>query len=278
MNTLDRMDLRKLGMGKRTLVMGIINITPDSFSDGGRFFAPKDALEHALSLIESGADILDIGAESTRPGHEPVSLEQEWERLAPVIDLLRQKVDVPLSIDTYKAEIARSAIELGADIINDIWGGLADPMMYDVVAKTRAPYILMHNSTHQKPITGDVVGKVKEDLLILVNKAIEAGVKPDQIILDPGVGFGKTVEQNLQLINRVDELGETGYPVLMGTSRKSVIGHVLGLPVEDRVEGTAATVALSVARGADIVRVHDVKEMARVVAMCDAMVRTHVST
>ncbi len=269
-------DLHRLGMGIKTLVMGIVNVTPDSFSDGGRFFDHNKAIAHAISLVESGADILDIGAESTRPGHQPVLLEEEWQRLAPVLRQLRREVSVPLSLDSFKAEVARRAVAEGVDIINDVWGGLADENMYDVIATTGVPYVLMHNSTLAPPQTGDIVPRVRDELLDLVAKAELKGVRRNQIILDPGVGFGKTVQQNLQLINGVDVLRSTGFPVLMGTSRKSVIGHVLGLPVDDRLEGTAATVALSVVRGADIVRVHDVKAMARIVAMCDAMVRSYV--
>lgn len=276
MQTREIVNLHRLGIGTKTLVMGIVNVTPDSFSDGGHFFDQDKAIAHAVSLVESGADILDIGAESTRPGHEPVTLEEEWHRLAPVLRKLRREVSVPLSIDSFKAEVARRAVEEGVDIINDVWGGLADKRMYDIVAKTGVPYVLMHNSTLAPHSTGDIVSIVRDELLTLVAKAESQGVRRDQIILDPGVGFGKTVQQNLQLINGVDVLRATGFSVLMGTSRKSVIGHVLGLSVEDRLEGTAATVALSAIRGADIVRVHDVKEMARIVAMCDAMVRSYV--
>ncbi len=269
-------DLHKLGMGKKTLVMGIVNVTPDSFSDGGQFFDYNKAIAHAISLVESGADILDIGAESTRPGHQPVTLEEEWRRLAPVLRQLRKEVSVPLSLDSYKAEVAHRAVAEGVDIINDVWGGLADEHMYDVVATTGVPYVLMHNSTLKPHQTGDIVTLVRDELLNLVAKAEEKGVRRDQIILDPGVGFGKTVQQNMQLINGVDVLRSTRFPVLLGTSRKSIIGHVLGLAVDDRLEGTAATVALSAIRGADVVRVHDVKFMARIVAMCDAMVRSYV--
>ncbi len=260
-------------MGKRTLVMGILNFTPDSFSDGGRYFDTDKALDHAREMVELGADIIDIGAESTRPGHTPLSAIEEWHRLEPILARLRETVSVPISIDTYKSSVAQKALDYGADMINDVWGGRFDAEMFKVLAKYQAPYILMHNATDRQCIEGDIITAVMEELLYQANLAMEAGLKRECIILDPGVGFGKTVEQNLQLINRVDVFRETGYPVLIGTSRKSVIGHVLGLPVDKRVEGTAATVAVAITRGVDIVRVHDVKEIIRITKMTDAVVR-----
>lgn len=262
-------------LGRRTLIMGVLNVTPDSFSDGGRFFDTDKALQHAREMIASGADIIDIGAESTRPGHAPVGEDEEWRRLAPVLRCLRTEFACPLSIDTYKPGVARRALDLGADIINDVWGGVRDPAMWETIAGSRALYILMHNSTERKdwPKQGAVAQRVRDELLDLAQRAVAVGVPPDAIILDPGVGFGKTQRQNLELINRMDVYEGTGYATLIGTSRKSVIGHALDTPVTDRLEGTAATVAVGIVRGVDIVRVHDVAEMARVCRMTDALVR-----
>lgn len=253
--------------------MGIVNVTPDSFSDGGRYLGVAEAVLHAQALVEAGADVIDIGAESTRPQATPLSMEDEWARLAPVLTRLREAVNVPLSIDTYKAEIARRALSCGVDVVNDVWGGLSDERMYDVVARHRAYYVMMHNGFGKKPVADDIVAHVRDELVARIAAAKDAGVLADRIIIDPGIGFGKTLAQNLALINRLDELKELGYPVLIGTSRKSFIGHVLDLPVEERVEGTAATVAVAIARGADIVRVHDVEPMWRIVRMTDSMVR-----
>lgn len=260
-------------LGKRTLVMGILNVTPDSFSDGGKYNQVDRGLAHAHSMVESGADLIDVGAESTRPDHLPVSAQEEWERLDALLPALRAEIPIPLSIDTYKAEVAWRAVASGVDIINDVWGGVYDPEMFDIVAQTGVPYILMHNTMGLPQIEEDIVDAVYRFFTEQMNKAIKAGVKRQQIILDPGVGFGKTVPQNLQLINRLDAFLSLGQPLLIGTSRKSVIGSVLNLPVNERIEGTAATVAIAIARGADIVRVHDVKEIVRVVKMTDSMVR-----
>lgn len=260
-------------IGKRTLVMGILNVTSDSFSDGGRFLRPDAAVRHAVEMVGQGADLIDIGAESTRPGHTPLTVEEEWTRLERVLPLLRKSVEVPLSIDTYKADIARKALGAGVDVINDVWGGRHSDKMFRVAAESGAPYVLMHNGTDRPPVRGDIVAAVRRELEERVELALRAGVQPSQIILDPGVGFGKTHRQNIELVNRLDELKGLGFPLLIGTSRKSFIGRVLDLDVHERVEGTAATVALAVARGADIVRVHDVLHMVRVVRMTDAMVR-----
>lgn len=260
-------------VGKRTLIMGIVNITPDSFSDGGRYLSVSDAVGHASELAKAGADIIDIGAESTRPGAVPLGVEEEWERLAPILLHIREAVDIPLSIDTYKAEIASRALACGVDIVNDVWGGLSDDRMYEIVASYAAYYVLMHNGVGSAPIETDIVSYVGEWLQRQSQAAMAAGIARDRIILDPGVGFGKTQAQNLALLSRLDEIKAVGFPVLVGTSRKSFIGRVLDLPVEQRLEGTAATVAVAVTRGVDIVRVHDVEPMARIVRMTDAMVR-----
>lgn len=258
-------------LGSRTLVMGILNVTPDSFSDGGQWADLDKAVQHAKEMIAAGADILDIGGESTRPGHAPVGAEEELRRVVPVIERLARELKIPISIDTYKASVAKAAIEAGAHIVNDVWGFKKDPEMAAVCAKLDCPVILMHN--RETPYEQDVITGVVRDIRESIALAHEAGVRDEQIILDPGIGFGKTQEQNLYMMKRMDDFVGLGYPVLLGTSRKSMIGNALGLPVDERVEGTAATVALGIAKGVDIVRVHDVKEMARVARMTDAMVR-----
>ncbi|MGB8957159.1 MAG: dihydropteroate synthase [Tumebacillaceae bacterium] len=260
-----------LEFGKRTLIMGILNITPDSFSDGGRWADLDKAVEHAKRMIAEGADILDIGGESTRPGHAPVSAEEEIRRVVPVIERLAREVDIPISIDTYKSSVAAAAVRAGAHIVNDVWGGLADPEMAAVCAQLDCPFIIMDN--RDTPYEDDVMAGVIRDMRRQIANALQAGVRDENLILDPGIGFGKTHEQNLLVMRHLDEITALGYPVLLGTSRKSMIGNALGLPVDQRVEGTAATVALGIAKGVDIVRVHDVKEMARVARMTDAMVR-----
>lgn len=259
-----------LTLGQRTLIMGILNVTPDSFSDGGRYNRVDAALRHAGEMLEAGADIIDIGGESTRPGHQPVGQEEELERVLPVIEALRRELpQVPISVDTYKAEVARQALEAGAHIINDIWGCKKEPEMAHVAARYGCPLILMHNRPERR--YDRFVEEVKADLLASVALAKAAGVKDDQIWLDPGIGFAKTGEDNLVLMSHLDELCALGYPVLLGTSRKKFIRDTLQLPVDDVVEGTAATVALGIAQGCQIVRVHDVASIARTARMCDAV-------
>ncbi|WP_418792502.1 dihydropteroate synthase [Phosphitispora sp. TUW77] len=261
-----------LPLGERTIIMGILNITPDSFSDGGSFFDLDTAVEHAREMVELGADIIDIGGESTRPKAEPVPLDVELERVIPLVKRLVQGIDVPVSVDTYKAEVARQALEEGAHIINDVWGLRADPDMAGVVARYEdVPLILMHNQKGAE--YGIMMDDILGALLESIDMAIRAGVREENIVVDPGIGFGKNTDQNLEVMNRLWEFKTLGYPVLLGTSRKSMIGNILNLPVTERVEGTAATVAFGIAQGVDIVRVHDIKEMARVVKMTDAMVR-----
>lgn len=264
---------KNLFFGERTLVMGILNVTPDSFSDGGLFFDPGKAVEHALQIVEEGADIIDLGGESTRPGHIPVKPEEELKRVIPVLEKIRARVPVPVSIDTSKAEVARQALEAGAHIVNDQWAFHADPRMPAIVARYGAAVIFMHNQRgmEYKDMMGEMIHYFRESMA----KAEQAGIEREKIIIDPGIGFGKTVEQNLETMRRLPELACLGQPLLVGTSRKSMIGKTLDLPVDQRLEGTAATVALSIAGGADIVRVHDVKEMVRVVKMTDAIVRRH---
>jgi len=266
-------------MARRTLVMGILNVTPDSFSDGGRHRDQDAATTWALQMAADGADIVDVGGESTRPGAEPVTEQEETDRVVPVIERIRRECDVAVSIDTYKSAVARAALNAGADMVNDISGMSFDPQMRLLVAERRVPAILMHikgtpRDMQKDPVYDDLLSEITAYLRERIREAVEAGVDERLLIVDPGFGFGKTVEHNLVILRRLREIKSMGRPILIGTSRKSTIGRVLGdLPPEERLEGTAATVALSIANGASIVRVHDVKEMARVVRMSDAVVR-----
>jgi dihydropteroate synthase len=280
--------------GSRTYVMGILNVTPDSFSGDGilAYSATagevEAAEEQARDFLASGADILDVGGESTRPGSQPVNADEETARVVPVIEALAEEFpDALISIDTYKAKVAEVAFRAGAHILNDVWALRADPELASVAAAFGAPVILMHNRSNPASVEvraqlgnayigstyENLMEDVKRELLLSVELAIKAGVEETRIILDPGIGFGKTREHNLALINHLDEIRALGYPVLLGTSRKSFIGFTLDLPADQRVEGTAATVAVGITRGADLIRVHDVKEMARVAKMTDAIVR-----
>jgi len=259
---------------RRTLIMGILNVTPDSFSDGGFFADPARAVEWALQMISEGADIIDIGGESTRPGATPLAAGEEAARVIPVVRAICRATNVPVSIDTYKSGIARMALAEGAAMLNDVWGGRRDARMLALAAEANVPICLMHNRA--QPVYDDLVGEIKEEILSMAAQALQAGVDSDNIILDPGIGFGKTWQQNLVVMQRLREIVELGFPLLVGTSRKSMIGHVLGLPVHERVEGTAATVAVSIFQGAKIVRVHDVKAMHRVARMTDAMLRGEI--
>lgn len=259
--------------------MGVLNVTPDSFSDGGLFLDPSNALRQAERMAEEGADILDVGGESTRPGADPLPPEEELARILPVIRAVAARLPVPISVDTYKARVAREAIQTGAVMVNDISALMFDPEMAPTVAALQVPVCLMHikgtpKNMQQNPTYDDVVTEVRDWLRERAAAARAAGVAEEDIIIDPGFGFGKTVEHNLEILRRLREFTTLGYPLLIGTSRKSTIGKVLGdLPPHERLEGTAATVALSIANGASIVRVHDVKEMARVARMADAVVR-----
>lgn len=260
---------KKLPLGERTLIMGILNVTPDSFSDGGRYYAVEEAVAQARKLVADGADILDIGGESTRPGSEAVPLEEELRRIIPVIEAVSRELDTPISVDTYKPEAARLALEAGASIINDIWGFRLDPRMAEVAAAYRCPAILMHN--RREPVYGDFLADVKRDLLESADIALRAGVDPSQIILDPGIGFAKNQAENLYLLRHLEEIAALGYPVLLGTSRKRVIRNVLDVDTADADAGTAATVAWGIAQRMDIMRVHNVLEMKRVARMTDAI-------
>ncbi|WP_377891997.1 dihydropteroate synthase [Alkalihalobacillus sp. R86527] len=261
---------------KKTWVMGILNATPDSFSDGGNYVTCDRAVQHAVQLVQEGADLIDIGGESTRPGAVPVSLEEELERVIPVIKAVRAAIDVPISIDTYKAEVADQALSAGADIINDVWGAKADPMMGRIAAKHEVPIILMHN--RQGMNYGDIMEDIKVDIDESIAIVKEAGVLDRNIILDPGIGFAKTHEQNLEVMRRLNEFSALGYPVLLGTSRKSLIAKTLNTQADDRVEGTGATVCLGIERGCQIIRVHDVKPMVRMAKMMDAMLKPDIIT
>lgn len=265
-----------LTLGDTTLIMGILNVTPDSFSDGGQYTLIERAVEHALQMMEDGADLIDIGGESTRPGHDPVSTEQELERVIPIIEALhRQAPHIPLSIDTYKAEVAKQALQAGAHIINDVWGGQADPLMVQVAATAQCPIILMHNRDNMDYT--DLVSDVRHDLQACIDQALKAGVQAEYIILDPGIGFAKTAQHNLQLMSQLDQLSSLGYPLLLGTSRKKFIRTVLDLPANDVVEGTTATTAFGIAQGCQIIRVHDIKQNKRMAMMCDAMLESTIN-
>lgn len=261
-----------LVIGDQTLVMGILNVTPDSFSDGGRFNNVDQALQHARTLVAEGAHILDIGGESTRPGSAPVDEAEELRRVIPVIQALHKEMpDVIISVDTYKAEVARQALEAGAHILNDVWGGKRDPQMVHVAAQYQCPIVLMHNREDRN--YSNYIVDVVQDLHESIEIARAAGVKDEMIWLDPGIGFAKDREDNLQLMHHLDEIVAMGYPVLLGTSRKLFIRTTLELPVDDVIEGTAATVAIGIAQGCQIMRVHDVRQIARTVKMCDAMLK-----
>ena len=266
---------RGYDLEKKTLLMGILNITPDSFSDGGRHFNQDTALARALQMVAEGADIIDVGGESTRPGAVPVSVAEELQRVIPVITAIRSTSTIPISVDTSKVAVAEAALASGASMLNDVWGGRKDPAMLKLAAKADVPICLMHNRT--KAVYADVVSEVTADLLESAGVALQAGIKEENILLDPGIGFGKTPLHNLELLSRLKEIIRLGYPVLLGVSRKSVIGKVLDLPVEQRLEGTAATVAYGVVHGVKISRVHDVLAMQRVVRMIEALLQGRLS-
>ncbi len=276
--------------GRRTYVMGVVNVTPDSFSRDGVLTAPdfvEAAVAKAIAFVADGAHILDVGGESTRPGSDPVPAAEELRRVVPVIAALAARIEAPISVDTSKAEVAAAALDAGADMVNDVWGLGLDPELAPLVAKRRVPVVLVHNRSrpHEAGDTarlgGRYVGSRYDDLVEDVARELEglaanaeaAGIAADQIILDPGLGFGKTVAQSLELLDRLDRFKALGYPILIGPSRKSFIGYSLDLPPDQRIEGTAAAVAIGIARGADMVRVHDVRQMARVAGMADAILR-----
>ena len=253
----------------RTYIMGILNVTPDSFSDGGKFNQMDAALYHAEEMIRDGADIVDVGGESTRPGHTVISDDEEISRVAPVIEAIKSRFDIPVSIDTYKGKVTEAALKAGADLVNDIWGFKFDHKVAELTAQYGAACCLMHNRS--EPSYQDYLNDVVADLKECVRIAKDVGISDDKIILDPGVGFGKTYQMNLEIINHVDVLHSLGFPILLGTSRKSVIGQTLNLPTDQRVEGTLATTVLGVMKGCAFVRVHDIKENKRVIQMTEAI-------
>ncbi len=257
--------------GERTYIMGILNVTPDSFSDGGRYNEKTAALEHAEQLVNEGADIIDIGGESTRPGATVVTIEEEIARVTPIIACLSKHITVPISIDTYHARTAEEALKAGAHMLNDVWGLKADPEMASVAAQYKVPICIMHNK--EQADYDDLIEDMKRELTESIEIALKAGIDDEKIILDPGIGFGKTWEHNVLVMRHLEEFRQMGYPVLLGTSRKSFIGMVLDLPVEERLEGTIATTVTGIIKGIDIVRVHDVKENKRAAKMTDKMVR-----
>jgi len=256
--------------GQRTYVMGIVNVDPDSFSGDGLCDADA-AVVQGKRFAAEGADIIDVGGESTRPGFKSISIDEELGRVMPVIERLARELSVPVSIDTYKSEVARQAVAAGARMINDVWELKRDPKLARVAAEAGVPLVISQNQRESRfhDFLSELIASLKKSMQI----ALDAGVAWDNIIIDPGVGFGKTVEQNVEIVRRLAELKALGRPILLGTSRKSFIGHVLDLPVDQRLEGTAATVAIGIANGADMVRVHDVAQMVRVVKMSDAIVR-----
>lgn len=269
MDRIIRIGSREFSLGKQTYVMGILNMTPDSFSDGGKHNQLDEALGHAIRMIEEGADIIDIGGESTRPNYTMVSEDEEISRVVPVIEAIRRHTNHPISIDTYKSKVADAACRAGADLINDIWGLRYDPNMAKVAMKNKVPICLMHNrrTMNYKHFYEDF----EDDLNTSIRIALEAGISRDDIIIDPGIGFAKTYDMNLYLLGHLSKLRELGYPLLLGTSRKSVIGLTLKEPVENRLEGTLATTVIAVMNDVEFVRVHDVAENIRAIRMTEAI-------
>jgi dihydropteroate synthase len=261
---------RRFDWGSRTYVMGIVNVTPDSFSGDGLGDDEKKAVDQGLRMVVEGADMLDVGGESTRPGHEPITAAQEIARTASVVRRLAHDANVPVAIDTYKLEVAEAAVAAGATIVNDIWGLTRSPAMAELAARNECALVLMHNQDGTE-YAGDLMEEIKRFLDAAAERALAVGVPRERVLIDPGIGFGKTAEHNWEVMRRLAELKELNLPILIGTSRKSFIGKLLDLPVDDRVEGTAATVAAAVLRGVDVVRVHDVRQMTRVVRVADRM-------
>lgn len=266
---------RDFDVENNTYIMGILNCTPDSFSDGGKYNTIDNALKHTEDMINAGADIIDVGGESTRPGYTLISDDEEISRVAPVIEKIKENFDIPVSIDTYKSAVAREAVSCKADMINDIWGCRFDGKMADVMADSGVACCLMHNRNIDKyPYGSDVMAEVLKDLQDSIDIALNAGVNKNRIITDPGIGFGKTLENNLLVMNNVERLKELGYPILLGTSRKSMIGLTLNTPSDERLEGTITTTVLGVIKGCAFVRVHDIMENKRAVIMTKAILAT----
>jgi dihydropteroate synthase len=274
------MQEKRFDFSSRTHIMGVLNVTPDSFSDGGKFFKLEDAIRQGIKMSEEGADIIDVGGESTRPGADPVSIQEELSRVIPVISSLFKKIDVPISIDTYKAEVAKQALDAGAQMINDISALRFDPEMKKVASEYKVPINLMHikgtpQNMQKDPWYEDVIVEITEYLKQSIKIACDAGIDPEKIIIDPGIGFGKRLEDNLNILKNLKKLSILGCPILIGCSRKSFIGKILDLPVEERLEGSLAALAVAVMNGANIVRVHDVKESRRATSLVDAVLRMH---
>ncbi len=267
---------------KRTYIMAILNVTPDSFADGGLYFDKSAAIERAYQIVEEGADIIDIGGESTRPGSEPISIKEELIRTIPLIEAISKKIKVPISIDTYKSEVAKVALDAGASMVNDISGLRFDPKMTDVVSEYKVPVVIMHikgkpQDMQQNPVYEALIPEIIDYFRVGMKTAISAGVSEDKIIIDPGIGFGKTFDHNLEIINNLYEFTLLEKPILIGPSRKAFIGKILGdVPATERLEGTAAAVAISIVHGANIIRVHDVKEMLKVAKVADAVKREKI--
>ena len=267
---------KELELGRRTRVIGVVNVTPDSFFDGGRFLEPSHAIERCLEFAENGADILELGGESSRPGAERIPSDEELKRILPVLERVRQGVSIPISIDTYKSAVAQEAFKVGADIVNDISAFRFDSELPGIIRKWDAGVVLMHmrgtpETMQERAFSKDILGEVKADLQTAVAKAQESGISKEQIAIDPGIGFGKTLEDNCKILNRLSFLDSFDLPIVFGTSRKSFLGKILDLPAQDRLWGSAASVAVSIMRGAHIVRVHDVKEMHQVARITDAV-------
>lgn len=262
---------KEFDLENKCYIMGILNVTPDSFSDGGKWNNMDSALKHTEEMIKEGASIIDIGGESTRPGHVVISEGEEIERVVPIIERVKKEFDIPVSIDSYKSNVVDAALKAGADLVNDIWGLKHDARMAELIAKSGAACCLMHN--RHEANYNNFMEDMKNDLRETIKIAQKAGIAKDKIILDPGVGFGKTYENNLTAINHLEELKELGYPVLLATSRKSVIGLTLDLPADQRIEGTVATSVMGVMKGASFVRVHDVKENLRAIRMTEAILK-----
>ena len=268
-----RIGNKSFDLSNKCYIMGILNITPDSFSDGGKWNSVEAAKCHVLNMIQDGASIIDVGGESTRPGHKKISVNEEIERVVPIIEMIKKNFDIPVSIDSYKSQVVNEALKAGADMVNDIWGFKYDIKVAELTAKYQKPCCLMHN--RKESVYENFLEDVKNDIDESIEIAKKAGVEDDKIILDPGVGFGKTYEQNLTIINYIDCLKKWSYPILLGTSRKSVIGKTLNLPLDQRAEGTIATTVIGVVRGVTFFRVHDVKENIRAVKMTKAILDTY---
>jgi len=270
---------RVLDLSSRTHLMGVLNVTPDSFSDGGRFFKLEEAIKQGLKLAEEGADMIDIGGESTRPGSEPVTIEEELRRVIPVIEELTKMIQAPISIDTYKSRVAKEALDSGASMVNDISGLRFDPEMKKVIAEYDVPVVLMHiqgtpKNMQESPKYENLLEDIKSYLNQSISIAEEAGIGEDKIIIDPGIGFGKTLDDSLKILKNLREFKSLGRPVMVGVSRKSFIGKILDLPTDERLEGSLASMAVAIMNGANILRVHDVKESKRVAKLVDAILKS----